>query len=104
MIEALVLIPIADNHGQRFPDGVLIELRRRLVDLAGGLTVEHEVSGVWVDPDGREVAEPMTPYTVALRSWWDLPGFLEIVEWAWQALGQKSMYVKIATIPEIWPR
>jgi hypothetical protein len=103
MIEALVLIPIAGNDGRRFPDDVLLELRRRLVDVAGGLTIEHEVSGVWIAPDGREVTEPMTPYSVALRSWWQMPEFLRIVEWAREALWQQAMFVKIAGVPEIWP-
>lgn len=103
MIEALVLIPVADNDGVRFPDDVLIELRRRFVDLAGGLTIEHEVRGIWIALDGREFAEPMSPYVVAVSSWWQLPGFLAIVEWARATLRQQSMFVKIATIPEIWP-
>ena len=103
VIEALILIPVADNDGQRFPDAILIELRRRLVELAGGLTIEHEVSGIWIAPGGREFSEPMSPYVAALRSWWQLPAFIAIVEWAREVLGQESIFVKIATIPEIWP-
>lgn len=103
MFEATTLSPIADNDGVRFPDSILVELRGRLVTLAGGLTAEHDVSGVWIAPDGRQFAERMTPYTVALRSWWQLPEFLAIVAWAREAFRQHAMFVRVAGVPEVWP-
>lgn len=39
-------------------------------------------------------------YEAWLRSWRDVPAFLELVDWAREALDQVTMGISIAGIPE----
>ncbi len=103
MIEALILIPTHHNDGTPIDHTLQLEVRRRLVDACGGLTVPREVDGIWVGPDGLEYSESMLPYIVGLASWWALPAFLAIAEWAREAFAQKAVAVRIAGMWEFWP-
>ncbi len=103
MIEALILIPTHATDGAPIQQALQLEVRRRLVDLSGGLTVPREVDGVWVGPDGLEYSESMLPHVVFLSSWWQLPTFLLIAEWACEAFEQRAVAVRIAGLWEFWP-
>jgi hypothetical protein len=43
-----------------------------------------------------------TEFTVALSSWWQVPAFIAVVEWARDAFLQEAMFVQIASVAEIY--
>lgn len=49
-----ILLPVADNDGQRFPPGRFGDLRRRLTDRFGGVTVfsRSPAEGFWQHGEG----------------------------------------------------
>lgn len=102
MIEALILIPVRANDGSRFRRRLYDELRATLGALGGGVTIAREVQGLWVGPDGMEYGEGMRPYIVVLSSWWQLGGFLTVVEWSRRAFGQEAIAVRVAGHWEFW--
>ncbi|MGI8552617.1 MAG: hypothetical protein ACR2PL_17795 [Dehalococcoidia bacterium] len=99
MIKTVVLIPILDNDGNPFPLSLVREFERRLLRF-GGLSRLSGFVGTW-EFQGRIYHEPNHQYTVALRSWWDLAAWLDIVMWAKAAFGQEAIYIEVAGVPEI---
>ncbi len=102
MIEATLFVPTRYNDGRPIRRTTRRELRDRPAVLGGGLTISGISTGFWLSA-GRSYEERVRSYTVALDSWWQLPEFLQIVEWAREALEQEAMFVRIAGIAEQWP-
>ncbi len=101
MIEAVVLIPTADNEGRRFGAGRWLLVEERLRTEFGGWTRQADVQGEWVHA-GKVYADRSRQYVVVLRSWGQVPAFLEFVEWARIEFRQLALLVKIAGLPEEW--
>ena len=99
MIEAVVLIPVADNNGRRFTRREWQALKDRLFAF-GGLTREGNVAGAW-QSGTRTYRDVSRRYVVALESWWQLPAWLEVVDWARVAFRQEALYVRVAGVAEI---
>ena len=104
MIEALILVPTHASDGTPLAHALHLEMRRRLVGAYGGLTRPREVDGIWVGPDGLEYSEAMIPYIAVLSSWWRLPSFLALAEWARDAFEQEVVAIRVAGIWEFWPK
>jgi hypothetical protein len=99
MIEVVVLIPVADNHGKRFTRREWQAFEDRLFTF-GGLTREGDVAGTW--RSGTSVYRDVSRrYVVALESWWQLPAWLEVVDWARVWFRQEALYVRVAGVPEV---
>lgn len=101
MIKALLLVPLRDNERNPFSYRAFRALEDELTNLAGGVTAQGGVTGVWSDAAGRVYRDRSRQYIVALSSWRQLPEFLALVERARISLRQEAMYVEIGGIPEI---
>ena len=99
MIRTVVLIPVRDNEGRRFPRAAWTELEVRLLEF-GGVTKAGEVEGAWRQGD-RLYRDRSAQYVVSLGSWLQLEAWLDVVRWARQEFRQEALYVEVAGIPEI---
>jgi hypothetical protein len=99
VIETVLFVPLTDNEGGRFGRRDWDALEGRLVAF-GGFSRTANVQGRWYD-SGRIYADTSRQYVVALASWWQLPIWLEIVDWARVIFRQEALYVKVAGIAEI---
>jgi hypothetical protein len=100
MIKTMFLVPEQDNDGQPFRHGSWDVLERRLVVLAGGLSVRIGVRGVWLSGD-RTYHGVSREFTVSLTTWRRLPAWLSLVDWVRDTFRQEAIYVEIAGVPEI---
>lgn len=100
MIKTLFLVPERENEGRPFERGLWLELERRLLEIAGGLTSRAEVRGVWVSGD-REYRDISREFSVALASWRQLPALLDQLDWVLVQFRQEALYLEVAGIPEI---
>ncbi len=80
MLKTVFLVPVRDNEGNRFDLRIWLELERRLTRF-GGFSMESGVRGVW-EHQGRVYRDVSRRYTVSLKSWTNLPEWLELVRWA----------------------
>ncbi|MGH2354982.1 MAG: hypothetical protein ACRDI2_22830 [Chloroflexota bacterium] len=99
MIKAVVLIPVHDNRGRRFPKTVWIAFEERFLQF-GGVSRMRRVEGIWRDAD-RVYRDTSWEYVVALASWRQLASWLDVVEWARVAFGQEALYIEVNGAPEI---
>lgn len=99
MIKTLLLVPVTDNNGAPFGEPEWLALESRLV-LFGGFSLRTGVEGAW-EAGGRIYRDRSREYSVALLSWWLLPAWLEIVDWARDHFRQVALYIEVAGIPEI---
>jgi hypothetical protein len=99
LIETVVLVPERDNDGKLISVRSWRGLERRLLRF-GGLSRMDGVDGIW-QSGTRLYQDRSRQYTVALDSWWSLPAWLRIVDWACTAFAQEALYVKVAGVPEI---
>jgi hypothetical protein len=93
-----VIIPNRRSDGRPVSRRTVAVLRERLIGIGGGYSVQP-IRGGWMH-EGRLYSDSSVRYEVWLRSWRDVPAFLEIVDWARQALEQITMGIVIAGIPE----
>jgi hypothetical protein len=99
VIEAVILVPVHDNNGQRFDRALWRELERRLLQF-GGLTDTGTVRGVW-QSGTRVYRDTNRQFTVSLRTWRQFPAWLAVAEWVRTAFSQEAVYVRVASVPEI---
>ena len=97
-IAASVIIPRRHNDGRAVSRRSIKALRGRLVALSGGYSVQP-VRGGWLH-EGRVFHDDSARYEAWLRSWRDVPAFLDLVDWGREALEQVTMGIIIAGIPE----
>ncbi|MFN0145607.1 MAG: hypothetical protein ACKVT1_03790 [Dehalococcoidia bacterium] len=97
-ILASVIVPLRHNDGRAVSRRTIKTLRRRLVAISGGYSVQR-VRGGWLH-ESRVFTDNSDRYEAWLRSWRDVPAFLELVDWAREALDQVTMGISIAGIPE----
>ena len=78
MKKLLFLVPVRDNDGRSFhaEDWEWVELR--LLELAGGFTMEGEVLGQWRGDDGTVYQDTSRRYAIAMAE----------LEQAWGLLGE----------------
>jgi hypothetical protein len=71
-----VLVPVYDNHGQRFAAAEFERIRRELTDRYGGVTAYSRApaQGVWEDEEGRIHQDDVIVVEVMVeeldRVWW----------------------------------
>ncbi|MGH2354932.1 MAG: hypothetical protein ACRDJN_25255 [Chloroflexota bacterium] len=99
MIKTVVLIPIRDNAGRRFPQSLFLSLEERLLQF-GGFSQTRNVVGAW-QADGHTYRDVSVQYTCSLRSWLHLHAWLDVVLWAREQFRQKALYIEVAGVPEI---
>lgn len=99
MVKTLVLIPVVDNDGVPFAEDDWQALESRLLRF-GGFSLRAGVEGVW-EAGGRIYRDRSREYTVALTSWWLLPAWLDVVDWARAHFRQVALYVEVAGSPEV---
>jgi hypothetical protein len=61
-----LLVPLADNEGVPFPDGLFAAFEHRVVDLAGGITRRGDVEGIWRTPNGTMQRERSRSYVTTV--------------------------------------
>lgn len=96
LIEAVFMLPEADNDGTPFTRADWEALGERLAAMADGYSVEIGVHGVW-----RGYRDLNRRYIVALEHWTDLPPWLDLVRWAQQHFRQQAIYVRVAGVADI---
>jgi hypothetical protein len=99
MIKTVVLIPLRDNEGRVFPRSLRRRLEDRLLQF-GGLSRTRNVVGIWRS-GSTTYRDANYQYTVSLRSWLQLPAWLDVVLWAREQFRQEAMYIEVAGVPEI---
>jgi hypothetical protein len=99
MIRTVVLIPIRDNEGRRFPASARKQLERQLLQF-GGFTRVPGIVGVWQSGD-QIYRDRHHQYVVTLTTWSQLPSWLDVVRWACATFRQEAMYVEVAGVPDI---
>jgi squalene cyclase len=88
------IIPKLDNNGKRFPAKVLAELRRDILEIAGGYTWRH-VRGAWYDEDdGTTYQDASWEYTVVMEEA-KIEELLRWLEKAKNLLAQQAMWVEV---------
>jgi hypothetical protein len=100
VIEAVVLIPEAGNTGDTYSPRLWRRLEDRLIARFGGFSVAGNVCGAWRSQE-RLYTDVSRQYVVALASWWHLPAWPQLVDWARTTFRQEALYVKVAGIPEV---
>lgn len=110
MIETVVLVPVRSNEGVPYRRSFWQTLEGALVQRFGAFSRQSGVVGVWVDlpEQSDQVPNPSLTYrdtsrqyVVALQSWSQLPGWLDLVNWVLAETGQKALYIKVAGIPDV---
>lgn len=99
VIRTVLLIPLRDNEGRRFPASAERELEAQLTRFSGFTRVPG-VMGVW-QSGGHTFRDRHRLYIVNLASWTQLGDWLRIVRWARERFRQEAMYVEVAGIPEV---
>lgn len=94
-----MLVPRVDNAGQAFSLSIRLELERRLIELRPSYSIRPDVAGVWTGPTGRVFHDTSEEVTVALDSWFELAGFLDVVVWACAAFDQEAIYFEVSGFP-----
>jgi len=91
------LIPKRSNEGRRFPARVLAEIRRDILEIAGGYTW-RDVRGAWYDEDeGKTYQDASWEYTVVMEG----AKIGELVRWLEKAkdlLSQQAMWLEIQDV------
>jgi hypothetical protein len=100
VIETVVLIPEAGNTGDAHSPRLWRRLEDRLLARFGGFSMAGNVRGAWRSQE-RHYTDVSRQYVVALASWWQLPEWLQLVDWARTTFRQEALYVKVAGIPEV---
>ena len=71
-----ILLPVYDEHGNRFPQSMYEEVARELTDSFGGLTayVRAPAEGLWEERPGKTRRDDIVVYEVMVESldarWW----------------------------------
>jgi len=58
-------IPTTDNHGKKFPAATMDGIQQEILKRFGGFTVK-EVTGGWVDEQGKSYIEHNLEYTIVM--------------------------------------
>lgn len=96
MIKTLILIPEHDNAGEPFETGDFREFEAQLRDVKGGFTMRAGIVGEW---EGYQDAN--REYVVAIDSWLELAGWLDVALSAIARFRQDAVYIEVAGVPEI---
>ena len=71
-----ILLPVYDEHGNRFPQSMYEKVARELTDSFGGLTayVRAPAKGLWAERPGETRRDDIVVYEVMVESldasWW----------------------------------
>ena len=91
--EAQVYLPLADNAGEPFSEGVWQEALATLVVPFGGATLGAPQEGCWVDARGHVCRERVRPVVISFSPE-RLDEFRTVVLAVGRRLGQEAMYVR----------
>ena len=101
MIEATILIPLADNSGHEFSATHHRAFETLLIELFGGLSrLPGETLGAWVD-GGTRYDDKLISYLVALPSITDGGKLGEAVSFAKQHYRQEAIFLRYLGVAEI---
>jgi hypothetical protein len=91
--EATVYLPLADNQGRPFSEGVWQEALEVLVASFGGATLGQPQEGCWLDAGRRVCRERVRPVVISFAPQ-RLDEFRQAVHDVGKRLGQEAMYVR----------
>lgn len=103
MIPCSILVPLARNDGRPQPRKLFRQLEDELIERFGGFTDAGLKGGGWRDDDGVVYRDRSRQYDIAVTTWKDVPGFLQIAESVATRFGQLAVFITIAGIPDILP-
>lgn len=92
MKKATFIIPTADNQGRKFPAATMDGIQQEILREFGGFTV-REVTGGWVDEQGKSYIEQNLEYTIVM----DDEAIERLAQWLEKVKGllsQKEMWLE----------
>ena len=104
MIRAVILIPVTDNSGDPFPGQHWQRLEERLLEVTGGCTRHHDVSGAWRNPAGIIYGDVSGQYVVYLESFRQLATWITVVDWSREHFHQEAIATEVNGYSEIFGR
>jgi hypothetical protein len=101
MFEVLMLVPVADNDGDTFPEVAFDLFEEVLIARFGGFTrYPGSAVGGWVD-SGRVYRDATRVYAVVVRSVMDGGHIGEVVRFAKAHFRQEAIFVRYLGVVEI---
>jgi hypothetical protein len=100
MIQIITLIPTNYNDGQRIPAKVFRKFEDKLLEIAGGFSIDGIMAGGWMD-NNELYRDRSRKYIIAVANNKKLKEIRQAVIEIGRELGQKAMYFEIKRDAEI---